>query len=358
MKKNILSIAGLLLLSFTGWSQTYKYSNEFLAIGVGARSFAMGHSVTASVNDETAIYWNPSTMAGQSNPITAGLMHAEYFAGLSQFDYVGATIAIDKASTFGAAFIRFGVDDIPDTRDLIDSDGNIQFDRIRSFSSSDYAVYFSYARKMPIENLRVGGNVKIIRRVVGQFASAWGFGLDASAHYTYNNWQFAAVLRDISTTFNTWSYNLAELEEIYTATDNELPNGSSEITLPRIILGASYYQQFKDKFGVLGEINMDITTDGKRNVLLPGDPFSVDPHMGLELDYKRKVFIRAGVHNMQKEPDFEKEEILTLQPNMGLGVQLRNVRIDYALTDIGNVSAAGYSHVFSFSLAIQNLPKK
>ena len=39
--------------------------------------------------------------------------------------------------------------------------------------------------------------------------------------------------------------------------------------------------------------------------------------------------------------------IYTLQPNLGLGINIKGVEIEYALTDIGDVSIAEYSNIFS-----------
>jgi len=56
MKKNSLIIVILLLVNSFVFSQTTapKYSNEFLNIGVGARSFGMSHSVISDVKDVTS----------------------------------------------------------------------------------------------------------------------------------------------------------------------------------------------------------------------------------------------------------------------------------------------------------------
>jgi hypothetical protein len=35
------------------------------------------------------------------------------------------------------------------------------------------------------------------------------------------------------------------------------------------------------------------------------------------------------------------------QPNIGLGFKYKGIQIDYALTDLGNQSAALYSNIFS-----------
>ena len=63
-------------------------------------------------------------------------MHAEYFAGIAKYDYVGGVSRINDSSSLGVSVIRFGVDNIPNTLELIDNDGNIRYDRISSFSSA------------------------------------------------------------------------------------------------------------------------------------------------------------------------------------------------------------------------------
>ena len=332
-----------------------KYSNEFLSIGVGARSFAMANSTVASVGGITSVYWNPASLVKLDKKINLGLMHSEYFAGLAQYDFGAMAFKIDNESSLGVSFIRFGVDNIPNTLDLIDSDGNIRFERIKPFSVADYAVTFSYARKLNIDGLSVGANAKIIRRIGGDFADAWGFGIDISGLYQYGKWTFGVMARDITTTFNSWTFYTDDLEEVFEMTGNVIPTNSTEITLPKFIIGTAYRYEFAKKFSALGEINIDISTDGKRNVLIKGDPFSIDPHMGVEFDYNRLVFVRAGVGNIQNEFAIDGIKSTTIQPNMGLGIKYKSFTIDYALTDIGNVSAAGYSHVFSLSYSFDEL---
>ena len=133
----------------------------------------------------------------------------------------------------------------------------------------------------------------------------------------------------------------------------EVPENSLEITLPKIIFGAAYYYDIS-KFGILAEIDLDVTTDRKRNVLISANPFSIDPHLGIEANYNKFIFLRMGVNNIQKATeDFEGgKTITTIQPNMGLGLKIKTITIDYALTDIGNLSQSLYSHVFSVKIDI------
>lgn len=346
----------LLIFPLFLFAQKRKYSNEFLQIGVGSRAFGMAGSVVSSTNDVTSGYWNPAGLVNMSSNTQASLMHSEYFAGIAKYDYAGfATFVADNTAVVSASLIRFGVDDIPDTSELIDADGNINYDRVKSFSAADYAFLFSYARnaKNRTKNgngLSYGANVKVIHRKVGEYGKSWGFGIDVGAQYKINHFTFAAVGRDITTTFNAWSYNPEKFSSIYTATGNDIPENSTETTLPRIILGVAYNHQLSDNFGLTAETNLNFTTDGKRNVLVAADPVSIDPTIGLEADFKKIIFLRGGVGNIQKSTNFDGSQHYIFQPNMGVGIKIKNFSIDYALTNIGNQSDGLYSNVFSLRL--------
>lgn len=353
MRRILLTLVILLLfLSAYPQLESAKYSNEFLAIGVGARALAMSNANVAAVNDVTSAYWNPSGLMRMESEKQIGLMHAEYFAGIAKYDYAGFAMGIDESSTIGLSLIRFGIDDIPNTLDLIDEQGNISYDRIKKFSAVDYAFLVSYARKSKIEGLNYGGNVKIIYRQIGSFARAYGFGFDLSMQYLKKNWRFGAVARDVTSTFNAWTNTLSEREkDVLLSTGNELPENSVELTLPRLSLGVARIIKISNSFSSLVEVDMDITFDGKRNTLIKSDPISIDPRLGIEVDYKKIVFFRAGVGNIQEETDFGNQSSTTFQPNLGLGVRIKKiVTIDYALTDIGDQSIALYSNVFSLRI--------
>lgn len=356
-------IAPFLFFFASSWSaflfaQAPKYSNEFLAIGVGGRALGMSNSCVASANDVTSGYWNPAGLLGIKNDLQLGLMHSEYFAGLAKYDYGSLAKRLDSSSVFGVSFIRFGVDNIPNTTELIDAAGNVDYDRITQFSAADYAFVFSYARKTKIKGLVLGANAKIIRRIIGDFAGAWGFGLDAGMQYEYKGWQLGAMARDITSTFNAWSYSLTdEMKEVFVETNNELPSNSIEITLPRLIIGAARKIDLVKDLTLLGELNLDLTFDGMRNTLFKSDLMSGDPHFGLEFGYKGIAFLRGGIMNIQHSQDVTGKKITTLQPNFGLGVKIKRVSIDYSRTNIGDQSIVPNSNIFSLRLDFNKQPK-
>ena len=358
IKKNLLATVLILSVAIEGFAQAPKYSNEFLNIGVGARALGMSNSYITSVNDVTAGYWNPAGLLGIGNQHQIALMHSEYFAGIAKYDYGAFATRLDSSSVLGISLIRFGVDDIPNTTELIDANGNVDYSRITTFSAVDWGFIVSYAKKLKIPGLRLGGSAKIIRRKVGDFAGAWGFGLDAGAQYDYKKWKFAAVARDVTSTFNAWSYNLnEETKQVFIATGNEIPENSVEVTLPKLLLGAARKFDFSPKVSLLAEVNLDATFDGKRNVLIKSKAVSIDPHMGLEASYMNIVFLRAGIGNYQSYTDVVGKKVSTFQPNIGVGVKIKSVTIDYALTDIGDQSVALYSNVFSIKVDLNKKSK-
>lgn len=350
-----LLVVFLFLTSFTGFGQVSKYSNEFLSVGVGARALSMANANVASVNDVTAGYWNPAGLLLQKSNLQVGLMHAEYFAGIAKYDFIGASKRIDSNSVAGLTFIRFGVDNIPNTTELIDANGNVDYSRLKTFNAVDAAVLLSYARNIPkLKGVKIGANAKIIRRKLGEFGGAWGFGLDVGAMYDYKDWRFAAMGRDITGTFNAWSYNLSDdVKQTFALTGNDIPSNSVEVTVPRLILGVTRtWYVWSDKISIGGELNLINTFDGKRNTVVKTDAWSMEPALGLELGYKQFIFLRGGIGNVQKAKNVTGGNVTTIQPNIGVGLKYKIFALDYAMTNIGNVSTSLYSHIFTVKIDI------
>ena len=351
MKKPLWCL-GLLLAFGASALRAQKYSNEVLAIGVGARAQGMSGAQTALVGDISAAYWNPAGLSEISAPFQVGAMHAEWFVGVTQYDYLsfGKALNREQRSYLAFSLIRLGIDNIPYTINLFNADGTVNYDNLSSFSAADYALLASYGRRLRNPALAVGGTVKVIRRVIGSFGGAWGFGADLGLQYRKGNWMLGALGRDLTTTFNAWSFNLTEREKtVFDSTQNEIPTSGTEITRPRLVFGAAYRAKVGPKTTLVPAIDLEWTTDRQRNVLISSKKFNIDPRIGLEADYNGFVQLRIGVGNFQRvKADFNPDQkILTLQPNFGVGLRLGRLQLDYALTDVGNVSQVLYSHIFS-----------
>lgn len=367
MSKNRLAIStAILLISVNVHGQFRKYSNEFLNIGVGARGLAMGSAQVATVNDGTAGYWNPAGLAFVAHP-TINAMHAEYFSGIGKYDYASLALPLlGSKRTLGITALRFGVDDIPNTLFLVEPDGTVNYNNIRTFSSADYGFLFSLAQKLrdrTNQHIQVGVNAKVIYRNVGSFAKAWGFGFDAGLQMQMKKWKFGLAGRDISTTFNSWSFNFSEKEKqaLY-LTNNDIPVRSTEMTAPRLIAGVARDFQLGGKTSLLAEANFDFTFDGRRNTLVSSYAVNIDPKLGLEANINNVLYLRGGINNFQKaladKDTLNQKKVWIYQPSIGAGFRMQNIRIDYAFTNLANQSSALYTHVFSLQLDLINDKKR
>jgi hypothetical protein len=360
MKIRLLALALATVASITSASAQFRiYVNEFLNIGAGARGLAMGSAQVASVEDGTAGYWNPAGLVGVKDHPNLNVMHAEYFSGIGKFDY--ASIALPVAGnkrTIGLTALRFAVDDIPNTLYLVEPDGSVNYNNIQTFSSADYAFIFSLAQKLKEtanKNVQFGVNAKVIHRSVGHFAKAWGFGLDAGLQIFANQWRFGVAARDVTTTYNVWSYSFteSEKEQLY-LTNNDIPVKSTEVTTPRLIVGAARSFKLGSRSSILAEANLDLTFDGKRNTVFSADPVSIDPKIGLEANVNDVFYIRAGINNFQRAlsdgDTLNQKKVWIYQPSAGAGFKIQNVKIDYAFTNLANQSNPLFTHVFSLQV--------
>ncbi|NQX77343.1 PorV/PorQ family protein [Gilvibacter sp.] len=320
-------------------------------IGVDAAAFGMANAVTASTANVNSGYWNPAGLV-QLEDNQLALMHASYFANIANYDYAAFAMPLDKQSAVALSVIRFGVDDILNTTQLIDEQGNIDYNRISLFSTADYGVTFSYARALPLDGLNIGVNAKVIRRVIGDFANSWGFGLDAGIQFqSKSNWRFGIMARDITTTFNAWTIDEDQFATISNAVEGqnqELPE-TTELTLPKLNIGIAKKFVFHYDYSLLAAVDLNMRF-AETNDIISSSFASITPAVGLEFGYIDLIFVRAGAGNFQNIQQLDGSDNVGFQPNIGVGFKYKGIQLDYALTDIGDQSAALYSNVFSLTI--------
>jgi len=362
----LLVVAGS-LVHLSAFAQFTKYSNEFLNIGAGARGLAMASAQVASVSDATAGYWNPAALANIKDNPQLSLMHAEYYAGIGKYDFASLALPLkDNKRVLGLTALRFAVDDIPNTIFLVQPDGTVNFDNITTFSSADYAFIVSLAQHEKMlgdKQLNFGVNAKIIHRTAGDFATAWGFGFDAAAQLSGKRWQLGIVAKDVTTTFNAWSFSLNEaIREVFYETQNEIPGKSIEMTAPQLLIGGAYNFRLNKNMNLMAEADLDVTFDGRRNTVISSNPVSIDPRLGMELSFKNIFFVRGGINNFQKVLDdrdtLNRKKTWIYQPSVGAGFKVGDIQIDYAFVNLANQSYPLYTHVFSVRIDLRRKEKK
>jgi hypothetical protein len=352
------------LLLAQGTAEARKYSNDFLKIGVGARALGMGNTQVAIASDVTSGYWNPAGLASQEAIAypEVSAMHAAYFANIANYNYIGFAMPLDNEGNrrFGVTLIRLGVDDIPNTLKLVEEDGSINYDAVRSFSVSQMAALLSYAwRVKSVPGLSFGANLKVIYHGIGPFGNGWGFGLDLGTRYQHKGFMAGLAVTDATNTYNAYTFNTETFAEDFIKTGNAVILNSVEITRPAVRVGVAQDFGLATRLKLLVGVDADVYFDGRRaGAILANNTMSLDPKAGVEFAYlnsqlRKVAFLRGGFYNLQNVVDENGADVTGVFPTAGVGFVVRNFTLDYALANIGNFSQNLHSHVVSLKFHIQ-----
>lgn len=319
-----------LLCSVSGAQTVAKFAGEFMAIGVGGRALGLGGAHVALVNDATAGYWNPAALVRISYP-EGIVMHDERFGSLISFDFASVAVPYGLDESLGLSILRLGVDGIPDTRKAwIDNNSNgifdnadrVDYDKVTYFNATDWALYFTYAKR-PSSGLMYGANVKIIRRDLAD-QSAIGIGFDVGALYSPTPNLFLGInAQDITTTLVAWS------------------TGRNELVSPTLKIGATYsIDALGGRFAPA--LDVDVRFENRRFASVANlGAVSFDPHAGLEFDYKKTVALRVGYNDVK-------------QLTLGAGLHLRMLDVDYSFAKFTGDETLGNTHRISLRFVLQD----
>jgi hypothetical protein len=140
---------------------------EFLSIPVGARATAMGGAFSATVDDATSIYWNPSGLAA----MTKGAFSVEYATWLADIDFNYVAVVLPTgAGTFG-----FGVTSMR-SPEMEVTTVERQEGTGERFTTASYAFSLSYGRDLT-DRFAIGGTVKAVTERIWH-SSASGVAFD------------------------------------------------------------------------------------------------------------------------------------------------------------------------------------
>ena len=311
-------------LFFTAWCRSFggvvtaKYAGEFLRTGVVARALGMGGAYIAVAEDVTAIYWNPAGLVSMESLQVHG-MHAERFAGIVNWDFVGAGIPVREDLAMGFGFFRLGVDGIPFTRlrdpsreigeFYVDEYGRrIQNDvyAYKMVDDAEMAFVFSFAKKRS-ERFSYGGNIKVIRKSAGEYG-AWGLGFDVGILMNpYRDLKVGLVLLDGTSTLLAWN------------------GGRRELILPNVKIGAAYpFRRSSFECLTVFDVHVGFEDRGAAAQATWGR-MDFDFRGGLEVRFRERIALRLGT---------DRGRFTT-----GAGISVSAFNIDYGYmthADLGN----------------------
>jgi hypothetical protein len=326
----IAALAVLIAASSIAHAQSAAtYAGEFMQLGVGARSMALGGAGVAISNDVTAGYFNPAGLTSLKYPGVAG-QYETRFDGTVRYNYGGFGAPMGNDASIGLSVFNISIPGIKDTRNaLIDLNQNGQFDdgerfdtsKVKTFSNYDWGIYFSYA-KMADSQFSYGASAKLLLRKLEENNSAVGIGFDIGARYMLTpRVVLAATAQDITTTLLSYT------------------TGTKELVTPTLKLGGAYHLFITEDgyHRIIPTIDADLKFDSRgKSAMIAAGPVSADFHLGAEYRFGEVFAIRGGCSDLKA---------LTF----GAGIKLPKLNVDYAFMSFNNLDQLGNTHRISFA---------
>jgi len=302
----------------------------FLGIEVGGRSVGMGGAHVASVNDATALYWNPGAIT-QVQGNQALFVHSKWLAA-TNFDYLGAIFHMGSIGTLGFSATVLDYGNLIHTT-IQDPDGTGL-----TFGATDLAVGLTLARAMT-DKFSIGGTMKFISQTIWH-ESAYSFAVDVGTLYK-TDFRGMVLGMSISNFGPAMRMEGSDLEHFYDIAPELYGNNGKLVSS----LKTGYYNL---PLVFRAGLTLDVLRNENMSLMFAVDALHPNNNyesvnMGLEYELMQKFFVRAGQKALFLE---DTEEGLT----MGFGLQIpmrgMKVRMDYGyeyfgrLKDIQNFSLA------------------
>ena len=288
------------LMPVLGAQRAGTASLQFLKIGVGGRSAAMGESFVAVANDASALFWNPAG-AAQADQDQAIAAHTIWLVDI-QHEFLGILYHLSPEEVVGLSVTSVHMDDMPVTTELQPL-GTGSY-----FHFGDVAAGLTYSRKL-----------------TNQFS----FGITARYYdETLDVLSMRGVLLDMGTYYWTGLGTLRFSAVVTNFGSQVSPTGTEVLTGGQTL---SQFQSFAPptlfRFGFAFEPIKDesssLTTSFQLNH--PNDN-SENLGIGLEYQWFNSFFLRGGYKVNVDEESF----------SFGVGVattiDLLGVNLDYGYT--------------------------
>lgn len=301
---------------------------QFLKIGAGARSLAMGGSAAAMEGDVYTIYWNPGALARLQTPGEATFNHAQWLADIN-YDFVASGLTIDDFGTLGVSVTSLRTPD-----DIVRTEANPGGDG-RKWGYSAFALGFSFARSLT-DKFSIGMTAKYIREGIWDM-SAQGFALDIGTIYTttLNNMRIGASISNFGSTMRLDGADIT----FNNFPDGQLGQGPQNIA--SIYKTDTYDLPLTFRIGLAMEA---VKTEKLRATVAvdathPNDN-SEYVNSGVELSFDEMFFARIGYKALFLQ---DSEQGLTW--GAGFRYEMSTtafVKVDYAFADFGRLNNVQY----------------
>lgn len=286
---------------------------QFMNIPVGARATALGGAITASVNDATAMYWNPGALASVRQR-QVHVEHAEWFADL-RHNFVGVVLPVQGAGTLGLSVTALTMDDMEETT-FEQQDGTGRF-----FGAYSYSVGVTYAQFL-LRDFAIGGTLKYVHEQIWN-SSSGGLAFDLGTTYVtpFDGIRFGVRLANFGMKMNIDGKDLNVPVDIDRGSAGNNPNipgrlETTEFDLPLMLQVGLAWDGYKSEM-----LRATVMADG----ISPSDD-NQSVNLGVELAFFEEMFaVQAGLPELFLDDRMFKYALggwVNYEVNDGLGLNI------------------------------------
>ena len=290
---------------------------QFLKIGVGGRSSAMGESFIAVANDASALYWNPAGLV-QFDQHQVIFSHNQWVSDISH-DFFGAVYHLDDENSIGASLTSLSMKDMPVRTEFA------PFGTGEYFGFSDVAIAVTYSRKMT-DKFSFGGTIRYIEETLDKLKMR-GVMIDLGTFY----WTGLGSSR-FAVSVTNFGNNLAPDGEVVLIGKKKKSEWQSFAPPTMFRIGFAFEPYESDEHSVTTSIQLNHPNDNSENVAT-----------GFEYNWNKMRYLRGGYKFNLDEQNFSFGVGINIPTNLAM------FNLDYAYS---NFVKLGSAHRFSIILGL------